>query len=77
MEHVGPTQIKKKKKNKNRRMGETADGNFILNFFIFFSHFSIRFMEIEPSEFVEVRSNGLYSMRATRRNQKHRISPSF
>ena len=26
---------KKKRKNENRRMGETADGNFILNFFYF------------------------------------------
>ena len=54
------------------------DRTFFLFYFIFFlSHFFLRFTEIEPSEFVGARRIGLYSMRATRRNQKHRISPSF
>ena len=34
-------------------------------------------MEIGPSEFVGARSKVLYSMRATRENQKYGISPSF
>ena len=50
---------------------------FFIFFIFFFSHFSLRFMEIGPSEFVGGRSKVLYSMRATRRNQKHGISPSF
>ena len=45
--------------------------------FFFFSHFSLRYTEIEPSEFVRVRTKRLYSTRATRGNQKHGILPSF
>ena len=73
--HVGPTQIKKK----IRREEEVAGGRkFIFLFFYFFlSHFSLRFTEIRPSEFVRGRSKVLYSTRATHGNQKHEISPSF
>ena len=50
---------------------------FIFYFILFLSHFSLRFTEIGPSEFVGGRSKVLYSTRVTRRNQKHGISPSF
>ena len=50
---------------------------FFYIIFFFFSHFSLRFTEIGPSEFVGGRSKVLYSTRATRGNQKHGISPSF
>ena len=50
---------------------------FFLLFYFSLSHFFFRFTEIGPSEFVERRSKVLYSTRATRRNQKHEISPSF
>ena len=46
-------------------------------YFIFLSHFFFRFTEIGPSGFVEGKSKVLYSTRATRRNQKYGISPSF
>ena len=74
---MGPTQIKKKKKK--RREEEVAGGRkFIFYLFFFFlSHFSLRYTVIGPSEFVGERSKVLYSTRATRRNQKHGISPSF
>ena len=45
--------------------------------FFFFSRFSLRYTEIGPSEFVGTRLKMLYSMRATRGNQKHGISSSF
>ena len=50
---------------------------FFFYFFIFFSRFSLRYMEIGPLEFVGARSKVLYSTRATHGNKKHRISPSF
>ena len=50
---------------------------YFLIFFLFFFRFSLRYTEIGPSEFVGGRSKVLYSTRATRRNQKHGISPSF
>ena len=46
-------------------------------FYFFFSRFSLRYIEIGPSEFVGVRKKVLYSMRATRGNKKHGISPNF
>ena len=70
--------LKKKKNNKKRRKRSRREENvFIFIFIFFFSHFSLRFMEIGPSEFVKARSKVLYSTRATRGNQKHGISPSF
>ena len=79
--HVDPTlkKIKIKIKNKkNKTKGkekETGAGRgFLFFIFIFFlSHFSLRFTEVGPSEFVGGRSKVLYSMRATRMNQKHEI----
>ena len=72
---------KKKKKNIKKRKetgGRTFGFLLLLFYFIFFfSRFSLRFTEIGPSEFVGGRSKVLYSTRATRRNQKHGISPSF
>ena len=50
---------------------------FYFIFFIFFSHFSFRYTEIGPSEFVGARTKRLYSTRATRGKKKHGISPSF
>ena len=46
-------------------------------FLFFFSRFSLRYMKIGLSEFVGARRKVFYSTRATRRNQKHGISPSF
>ena len=60
---MGPTQINKKKiKIKNKRKEKEKDERgrdsrlVLLFFIIFFSHFSLRFTEIEPSEFVGGRS---------------------
>ena len=64
-----------KKTNKNK-IEKQRDKVFFLVFF-FFSHFSLRYAEIGPSEFVEARSKVMYSTRATHGNQKHEISPSF
>ena len=50
---------------------------FLFLLFSLLSRFSLRFTEIGPSEFFGGRSKVLYSTRATRRNQKHGISPSF
>ena len=75
--HVGPTEIKKKKNKKRRRRSRRGRLAYLFIFIFFFSHFSLRFTEIGPSEFVGGRSKVLYSTRATRRNQKHGISPSF
>ena len=85
---MGLTQInnKIKIKIKNKRKEKEKDGrgtdSRLVLFFIFiiifiFSRFSLRFTEIGPSEFVGGRSKVLYSMRATRKNQKHGILPSF
>ena len=82
---MSPTQINNKKiKIKDKRKEKEKDGRgrdsrLVLFYFIIFifSHFSLRFTEIRPSEFVGGRSKVLYSTRATRRNQKHGISPSF
>ena len=74
MRHVGPTfdiYITNDKQIFNRKF------LFFFIFFLFFSCFSLRFTEIEPSEFIEERSKVLYSTRSTRGNQKHGISPSF
>ena len=69
---------KEQKKRKEREVArEREKESKVLFIFLFFSHFSIRFTEIGLSEFVRGRSKVLYSMRATRRNQKHGISPSF
>ena len=69
---------KKKKKNKKKlKRGDAKKFYFFYFYFFFFSHFSLRFMEIEPSKFVGARRKVLYSIRATRGNQKHGISPSF
>ena len=89
MGHVGPTlnKIKKQKKNKKKTKQskqkkngvpdrEKREREFLFIYFIF-SRYSLRYTEIGPSEFVGARSKVLYSMRATRGNQKHRISPSF
>ena len=73
----------KKKKNhlisydKEMRERGRAFLFFILFLFLLFSHFSLRFTEIGPSEFVGARSKVMYSTRATHGNQKHGISPSF
>ena len=76
--HVGPTFNKKKKTSSKEEVADEADERFSLFLFLFFfSRFSLRFTEIGPSEFVGARSKVLYSMRATRGNQKHGISPSF
>ena len=75
MRHVGPTSY--------IYIYITNDKQFFLidrtffYFIFFFSRFSFRYTEIGPSEFVEGRSKVLYSTRATRRNKKHGISPSF
>ena len=76
---------KKKKKNKtkqtnikrkaDRESEKHKDKDFF--FIFFFSHFSLRYTEIGPSEFVGARSKVLYSTRATLGNQKHGISSSF
>ena len=50
---------------------------FFYYFICIFSRFSLRYTEIGPSAFVRARTKMLYSMRATRENQKHGISPSF
>ena len=80
MEHVGPTSNKKMdKKNKNLNVWsqtETVRENVRFFLFFFFSRFSLRYTEIEPSEFVEAKRKMLYSTRATRGNKKHRISQS-
>ena len=70
---------KQKKKNNKKRRKRSRRGRkrFNFNFYFFLSHLSLRYTEIGPSEFVGARSKVLYSMRATRRNQKHGISPSF
>ena len=80
MGHVGPTlkKIIKIKIKRGRRGGRASDRVFDLFFLFFiFSRFSLRYMEIGPSEFVGARTKMLYSMRATRGNQKHGISSSF
>ena len=78
MRHVGPTQIIKKKKNKKKRKKRRREEVlFFYFYFFFFSRFSLRYTEIGPSKFVEGRSKVMYSTRATHRNQKHVISPSF
>ena len=46
-------------------------------YLFFFSHFSLRFTEIGPLEFVGAKSKVMYSTRATHWNQKHEISSSF
>ena len=77
---MGPTQMIKKKKRKNKkeeREVRRKENFYFYFYFIFFSYFSLRYTVIGPSEFVGGRSKVLYSMRATRRNQKHGISPSF
>ena len=82
---VDPTFNKiKKNKNKNIQISyvvlDRETGRMFYFFYIiffFFSHFSLRFTEIGPSEFVGGRSKVLYSTRATRGNQKHGISPSL
>ena len=84
MEKKGHYSHKKKIKQRdlNFKRGrcerETA-GVFFKNFFLYFifSHLSLRYTEIGQSEFVGARTKRLYSTRATRGNQKHRISPSF
>ena len=80
MRHVDPTLNKKKKNHTNQRKTECREkreGNIFFYFFYFFSHFSFRYTEIGQSEFVGARSKVLYSMKATRGNKKHGISPSF
>ena len=76
---MGPIQIKKKKEKKNKKKEkQTGKGNvFLFIFLFFFSHFSLRYTEIGPSEFVGVRTKRLYSTKATHGNKKHEISPSF
>ena len=72
--------IKKKTTEKNREetMRESREREcMIFLFFYFFSYLSLRYTEIEPSEFVGARTKRLYSTRATRGNQKHGISQSF
>ena len=81
------SRFKKNKKNNNkikikregngergRNRERERENNFIYLFF--FSHFSLRYTEIGPSEFVGARTKRLYSTRATHGNQKHGISPS-
>ena len=63
---MGPIQIIKKKRI--RRSGRREDANkfyFFYFYFFFFSHFSLRYTEIGPSEFVGAISKVFYSMRAT------------
>ena len=86
MGHVGPTLNKikkieiKTKQSKQKKNGvperEKRERKIFFIYFIF-SHFSLRYTEIGPSEFVGVRSKVLYSTGATHGNQKHWISPSF
>ena len=76
--HVGPTQIKKKRKRIRREEREAdREGNVFI--FIFFSSiaslFDIRKSNRQNSSGQEIKR--LYSTRATRKNQKHGISPSF
>ena len=85
MGHVDPTLNKIKNKIKTKQSKQKKNGvperekreRKILFIYFIFSRFSLRYTEIGPSEFVEARSKVLYSMRATRGNQKHGISPSF
>ena len=63
------------KRKAGRESEKQKDKDFY--FIFFFSHFSLRYTEIGPSEFVGARSKVLYSTRATLGNQKHWISPSF
>ena len=67
--------IKQKKKTKTSLPREREKQRDF--FYFLFSHFSLRYTEIGPSEFIGVRSKVLYSMRATRGNQKQGISPIF
>ena len=71
---MGPT----KKKIRREEREADGEGNVLIFIYIFFlSHYSLRYTEIGPSEFVGARSKVLYKTRATRENQKHGISPSF
>ena len=79
MRHVGPTSFIYIYIIREERIFffKLFERFFFVFFLFFFSHFSFRYTEIGPSEFVGVRTKKLYSTRATHGNKKHGISSSF